>query len=57
MKISYSVSPVDCQPQWPQKPEPIVHPWRECLLATGALCLAVYVVGTGLYAAYLLASS
>lgn len=53
--MQYTVHPVECQPQWPEQPEPIRYPWAESLLGVACAAIAIYLVATGLNSAYLLA--
>lgn len=55
MKHIYTVNPVECQPQWPEKPAPIRYPWGDSMLSVAVIALAAYIIITGFYAGYLLA--
>lgn len=53
MKPTYTVSPVQHQPQWYEDaPEPLQYPWRASLLAVAIFSLTSCIVVTGLVAAF-----
>lgn len=52
--MEYTVSPIKHQPEGPEKPEPITHPWGKGMLAAATLVFGFVCFVDILYAAWLL---